>query len=139
MTGLGLSEIGHEVINVDIDRDRVDQLNAGKSPIYESGIDLVLRRNLDNRRIRFSTDLQSSVKDSQIVFIAVGTPSLPNGEIDLSQIMEVANQLRLCTNEYKVIAIKSTVPVGATRLIQKTLREGVDANDFDIVANPEFR
>ena len=138
VTGLGLSEIGHEVINVDIDQDRVDQLNAGKSPIYESGIDLVLRRNLDNRRIRFSTDLQSSVKDSQIVFIAVGTPSLPNGKIDLSQIMEVANQLRLCTNEYKVIAIKSTVPVGTTRLIQKTLREGVDANDFDIVANPEF-
>ena len=117
VTGLGLSEIGHEVINVDVSQERVAQLNAGTSPIYEEGIDLVLSRNLDRGRIKFSTDLKSSVEDSQVIFIAVGTPSLQNGEIDLSQIMEVANQLRWYTNEYKVIAIKSTIPVGSTRLI----------------------
>ncbi|MBH52070.1 MAG: UDP-glucose 6-dehydrogenase [Chloroflexi bacterium] len=138
VTGLGLSEIGHEVINVDVSQERVAQLNAGTSPIYEEGIDLVLSRNLDRGRIKFSTDLKSSVEDSQVIFIAVGTPSLQNGEIDLSQIMEVANQLRWCINKYKVIAIKSTIPVGSTRLIQKTLREEVDSDHFDIVANPEF-
>ena len=138
VTGLGFSEIGHQVINVDVSQDRVDQLNAGKSPIYEEGIDHILRRNLNSGRIRFSTDLQSSVLNSQVVFIAVGTPSLPNGQIDLSQILEVANQLRWCMNEYKVITIKSTVPVGTTGLIQEALSQGVEQDKFDIVANPEF-
>lgn len=138
VTGLGFSEIGHHVVGVDICQDRVDQLNAGISPIYEEEIDSVLRRNLDSGRIRFSTDLQSAVKSSQIVFIAVGTPSLPSGEIDLSQVLEAANSLRFCINEYKVIAIKSTVPVGTIGLIQKTLAQEIEKDQFDIVANPEF-
>tara|TARA_B100000029_G_scaffold515672_1_gene623901 strand:+ start:2909 stop:4279 length:1371 start_codon:yes stop_codon:yes gene_type:complete len=138
VTGLGLSEIGHEVINVDIDRVKVDQLKAGKSPIYESGIDLVLRRNLNNGRLQFSTDLQSSVKRSRVVFITVGTPSLKNGQIDLSQVIEVANQLSQCLNEYRIIVIKSTVPVGTTELIKDILTEKAQQDCFDIVSNPEF-
>ena len=105
VTGLGLSEIGHQVINVDLNQDRVDQLNTGVSPIYEHGIDHLLKRNLRNGRLRFSTDLESSIQDSQVVFIAVGTPSQPSGEIDLSQIVEVANHLRLCMNEYKILSL----------------------------------
>tara|TARA_Y100000588_G_scaffold389538_1_gene492447 strand:+ start:752 stop:2116 length:1365 start_codon:yes stop_codon:yes gene_type:complete len=138
ITGLGLSEIGHEVVNVDIDRARVDQLNAGKSPIYESGIDVVLRRNLHNGRLRFSTDLQSSVKNSQVVFVTVGTPSLKNGQIDLSQIIEVANQISSGLNEYKIIVIKSTIPVGTIELIKSILNEKAQQDCFDIVSNPEF-
>jgi len=138
VTGLGLSELGHHVINVDVDQRSVNQLNAGESPIYEEGIDLVLRRNLGSGRIKFSTDLKSSVEDSLVVFIAVGTPSLPNGKIDLSQVMEVASQLRFCMNEYKVIVIKSTVLVGTTALIRDTLQESINQDQFDIVANPEF-
>lgn len=138
VTGLGLSEIGHQVINVDVRQDQIDKLNAGKSHIYEEGILPILRRNLNSGKLRFSTDLVSSAKDSQIVFITVGTPSSPTGKIDLSQIIEVANQLRLCMNEYKVIVIKSTVPVGTTELIQDILNDGAEHNNFDIVANPEF-
>ena len=138
VTGLGLSEIGHEVVNVDIDQEKVDQLNAGKSPIYESGIDVVLRRNLHNGRLKFSTDIQSSVKNSQVVFVTVGTPSLKNGQIDLSQIIEVANQISLCLNEYRIIVIKSTIPVGTMELIKSILNEKAQQDCFDIVSNPEF-
>ncbi len=138
VTGLGLSEIGHEVVNVDIDRDKVDQLNAGKAPIYESGIDVVLSRNLHNGRLKFSDDLKSSVESSQVVFVTVGTPSLKNGQIDLSQIIEVANQLSLCLNEYKIIVIKSTIPVGTIELIKGILNEKAQQDCFDIVSNPEF-
>lgn len=138
VTGLGLSEIGHQVTNIDIDQDQVNQLNSGNCPIYEEGINPVLKRNLASGRLKFSTDLESSIKGSHVVFIAVGTPSLPNGNIDLSQITEVANQLRLCIDTYKVIVIKSTVPAGATKLIRKILTDGVQGDRFDIVANPEF-
>tara|TARA_B100000029_G_scaffold305982_1_gene298859 strand:- start:2445 stop:3812 length:1368 start_codon:yes stop_codon:yes gene_type:complete len=138
VTSLGLSEIGHEVISVDVDPNKIDQLNAGKSPIYEYGVDLVLNRNLHNGRLKFSTDLQSSVKSSRVVFVTVGTPSLESGQIDLSQVIEASNQLSICLDEYRIIVIKSTVPVGTTDLIKGILDKKSHQDCFDIVSNPEF-
>jgi UDPglucose 6-dehydrogenase len=90
VTGLGFAEIGNNVINVDIDQKRIHRLQNGGSPIYEEGILPVLRRNLDAGRIQVSSDLRSAVASSQVIFIAVGTPSREDGQADLSQVIQVA-------------------------------------------------
>lgn len=139
ITGLGLAEIGHRVINVDIDQSRVNRLQNGESPIHEEGIDSLLRRTLDSGRLHFSANFHESVKSSRVVFIAVGTPSQPNGEIDLSQVIQVAEDLVQCMDEYKLIVIKSTVPVSTVELVLSILRrEKSEGEHFDVVANPEF-
>ena len=139
VTGLGLSEIGHQVINVDVDQDRILQLQGGGCLFHEPGVEGLLQRNLDAGRIRFSSDLDGAVAASQIVLIAVGTPSLDNGHADLSQIIEVSEGLARCIQEYKLIVIKSTAPVGTVELVRTTLgRNQQETRDFDIVVNPEF-
>lgn len=139
ITGLGLAEIGCNVINVDVDKARISTLMAGESPIYEENIQEILKRNLASERIRFSTNLPSAVASSEIVFIAVGTPSREDGQADLSQVIQVAEDLVHFVDSYKVIVIKSTVPVGTFELVRDMLsREKVEGQDFDIVTNPEF-
>ena len=139
ITGLGMAEIGHCVISVDVDQDRIRKLQGGESPIYEEGIEPLLRQNLDSGRLRFSTDLRESVEPSDVVFIAVGTPSREDGQADLSQVIQVAEELARYMNGYKLIVIKSTVPVSTVELVLSVLgREKVEGRDFDIVANPEF-
>ena len=139
VTGLGFAEIGNNVINVDIDQKRIHRLQNGDSPIYEERILPVLRRNLDACRIQVSSDLRSAIASSQAIFIAVGTPSREDGQADLSQVIQVASELARYVNSYKVIVIKSTVPVGTVELVRSMLcREKVEGQDFDIVANPEF-
>ena len=139
ITGLGLAEIGHQVINVDVDRERIGRLQSGQSPIYEEGIEALLRSNLDTGRIAFSTELPEAVTSSEVVFVAVGTPSQEDGQADLSQVIEVAEQMVGHIESYKLIVIKSTVPVSTVELIRSVLgREKTESEDFDIVANPEF-
>jgi len=141
ITGLGLAELGNKVINVDIDDDKVELLNQGRSPIYEEGIDLeeILKRNLKAGRLEFTTDLVRGVKRAEVIFIAVGTPEKESGEADLSQVINVAEDLLKSIDNYKVIVMKSTVPVGTVELVCSILkREKVEGEDFDIVANPEF-
>ena len=139
ITGLGFAEIGHNVTNVDVDRERIESLEAGVSDVHEKGLPSILRRNLDAQRLRFSTDLGEAVASSQVVFIAVGTPSREDGQADLSPVVHVAEELEQYVSSYKVIVIKSTVPVGTVELIQGMLsREKSEGKDFDIVANPEF-
>jgi len=141
ITGLGLAELGNKVINVDIDSDKVELLNQGRSPIYEEGIDLeeILKRNLKAGRLEFTTDLVRGVKRAEVIFIAVGTPEKESGEADLSQVINVAEDLLKSIDNYKVIVMKSTVPVGTVELVCSILkREKVEGEDFDIVANPEF-
>lgn len=152
VTGLGLADLGHRVVNVDIDEARIARLRQGDSPIHEEGIGPVLERNLEAGRIRFTQELSDSLADSEVVFIAVGTPSQGDGQADLSAVIEVAENLLRCWNlperpqerrgpheRYRVVAVKSTVPVGAIDLVRgilcRELREGVD---FDLVSNPEF-
>lgn len=139
VTGLGFAEMGNHVVNVDIDGDRISKLQNGISPILEEGIEPILRRNLDSGRLEFSSDVQSAVVSSEFVFIAVGTPSLSDGQADLSQVISVTEQLVQCLDSYKVIVIKSTVPVGTVELVRSILsREKREHTDFDIVSNPEF-
>ena len=139
VTGVGLAEIGHSVVNVDIDAERIALLATGASPIYEEGMELVLRRNLDAGRIRFTTNLADGIADSDVVFIAVGTPSRQDGQTDLSHVIRVAEDLSHHLDSYKVIVVKSTVPVGAIPLVRSILsREKQEGKAFDIVSNPEF-
>lgn len=139
VTGLCLSHLGHQVINVDVDEDRIAQLQDGICHIHEQGLEKVLKSNLDAGRIRFSTELNSAVAASDIVFIAVGTPSQQDGHADLSQITEVARELAGCLDSYKLLVMKSTVPVGAINLLQSILGEDkIEGLHFDMVSNPEF-
>jgi UDPglucose 6-dehydrogenase len=139
VTGVGLAQIGHRVVAVDIDDERVNALNAGRSPILEDGIDLLLERNLANGRIRFTTDFDEAVTQSEFVFVAVGTPSQSDGQADLSQVIQVAEHLRNHLDAYKIVVLKSTVPVGTVELVRDILGEGKEeGRDFDIVSNPEF-
>ena len=139
ITGLGLAEIGHQVTNVDVDEERIRLLEDGESVIYEVGIEAVLKNNLDAGRLRFTMDMKSAVSGSEIVFIAVGTPSHGDGQADLSQVIEVAETLERYLNEYKIIVLKSTVPIDTAELVRSVLsRERQEGVDFDIVANPEF-
>ena len=139
ITGLGLAEIGHHVTNIDVDRPRIDRLQAGQSPIYEDGIEPLLNSNLDAGRLHFSTDLDGALTSSEVVFIAVGTPSQEDGRADLSQVMQVTEKLAPCIDAYKLIVIKSTVAASTMDLILSILgRDRREGEDFDIVANPEF-
>ena len=139
ITGVGFADIGHCVTNVDVNRSRIEMLNAGTPVFHEEGLPPILKRNLDAQRIRFSTDLGEAVSSSEVVFIAVGTPSREDGQADLSQVIQVAEQLEQYVDSYKVIVMKSTVPVGTVELVQGMLsRDKLEGRDFDIVANPEF-
>ena len=141
-------ELGHRVVNVDVDADRIARLNNGDSPIYEDGIEPLLRRNLDGGRIRFAEALADGVAESEVVIIAVGTPSQDDGQADLSAVIQVAEELTREWNgprgsasdkPYRVVAVKSTVPVGGVELVRSILqREHREGVDFDIVSNPEF-
>ncbi len=137
ITGLGLAELGNEVINVDIDSGKVELLNQGQSPIYEEGVDLeeVLKRNLDEGQIEFTTDLEKGIQHGQVIFIAVGTPEKENGEADLSQVIQVAEDLLKYMDNYKVIVMKSTVPVGTVELICNILKDKLRSSS--LIPNPE--
>ena len=141
ITALGFAELGHHVCAIDISKDKVERLQAGKSPIYEDGVDIdnVLLKNLDSGRISFTTDFSHGIKHAEVIFVAVGTPQDKSGQADLSQVIEVAQNLLEEIGAYKVIAIKSTVPVGTVELVCDILnRKITEGKDYDIVANPEF-
>ena len=139
ITGLGFAELGHSVIGVDVDRTRIQSLQAGKSPIHEEGVGPVLKRNLDSGRIRFTADDHEAVPSSDIVFIAVGTPSQEDGRADISQIIQATERMAGLIQPYTVIAVKSTVPLGTIELVKDMLcQKKEEGSDFDIVVNPEF-
>ncbi|MEX0926539.1 MAG: UDP-glucose/GDP-mannose dehydrogenase family protein [Dehalococcoidia bacterium] len=139
VTGIGLAALGHDVTNVDVDRKRVEMLSDGHSPIYEEGIEEQLRANLEAGRLKFSADIDKVIPGSEMVFIAVGTPSRQDGQADLSQVIGVAEDLARLIDCYTVIVIKSTVPVGTVDLVRSVLSgEKVEGKDFDLVSNPEF-
>jgi len=137
VVGACLAENGNEVICVDNNASKVRALKRGRIPIYEPGLEELVVRNQKEKRLSFSTALPRSVRISQIVFIAVGTPSGDDGSADLKHVLEVARDLARAMNGYKVIVNKSTVPVGtATQLRQTIRRETI--HPFSIVSNPEF-
>jgi UDPglucose 6-dehydrogenase len=139
ITGVGLAALGNDVICVDVNRKRLSALASGSSHILEEGLEDLLAECLERGRITFSSDLGTSSRLSNFVFIAVGTPSESNGDADLSQVIEVAEEIAGHIEQYTVVVLKSTVPVGTAETVRDVLRrEHEEGVEFDIVSNPEF-
>jgi UDPglucose 6-dehydrogenase len=137
VAGACLAENGNEVICVDKDASKVRALQRGRIPIYEPGLEEMVRRNRAEKRLTFTTDLPKGIRASQIVFIAVGTPTGEDGSADLSHVLEVARQIGKAMNGYKVIVDKSTVPVGTSERVREVIKKETQ-HPFSVVSNPEF-
>ena len=139
VTGACLAKIGHEVICYDIDKNKIDLLCTSNIPFFEPGLEDLIKDCLHSNTLMFSVDLKSAVDNSQLIIIAVGTPCLKNGEADISQVESVSKQLAYLIKDYKVISIKSTVPVGTCSYIENLIRKNLSNNcQFDVISNPEF-
>lgn len=141
-SGACFADMGSNVICVDKDEAKIEQLKQGIIPIYEPGLESMVLRNMEAGRLQFRTDLRSTVEESLIIFIAVGTPPDEDGSADLSHVLTAAEEIAGFMNEYKVIVDKSTVPVGTGDLVRAHIQAVLDARgvdfSFDIVSNPEF-
>ncbi|MEK9786649.1 MAG: UDP-glucose/GDP-mannose dehydrogenase family protein [Candidatus Pelagibacter sp.] len=139
VSGVCFSDLGNEVICVDKDINKIKNLKDGKIPIYEPGLDELVKKNIKNKRLSFSNDLKKSVRKSDIIFICVGTPTKRGGSsADLSQVFGVAKELSKNINKYKIIITKSTVPVTTGDEIEKILIKSNSRIKFSVVSNPEF-
>ncbi len=138
VSAIGLADFGNMVECVDIDSNKIEELNKGKVPFYEPGLQDYLMKNIKAERIHFSTNINEAIKNGEIVFICVGTPSKDSGEVDLSQVDDVVNAIANNLNSYKVIVTKSTVPVGTNRWIKSLITEKSKNDNFDVISNPEF-
>jgi UDPglucose 6-dehydrogenase len=139
VTGAVFADLGNDVICVDKDVDKVEGLRAGRMPIYEPGLEELVARNVADGRLLFTTELADAVRRSDIIFIAVGTPSKANGESDLTAVEEVAHGIAEALDRYKVIVNKSTVPVGTGDLVRNIIEQNRRRPvSFDVVSNPEF-
>ncbi len=139
VSGVCFSDLGNEVVCVDKDNNKINLLKKGKVPIYEPGLSELVIKNYKNKRLSFSSDLRASVKNSDIIFICVGTPTKKNGSsADLSQVYNVAKELSLSINKFKIIITKSTVPVTTGDQIEKIILKKNSKKKFAIVSNPEF-
>src|SRR5262245_57462490 len=137
VAGSCFAESGNDVWCVDNDVEKVEQLKKGLIPIYEPGLPEIVDRNLREERLTFTTDLNAAVKKSLIIFIAVGTPTTPSGAADLTAVMDVAAAIGRAMDRYKVIVVKSTVPVGTSVKIREVLKKET-TEQFDLLSNPEF-
>jgi len=137
VTGTCFAETGNNVICVDIDEKKVEMMRNGKVPIYEPHLDVIFERNIQQKRLRFTTDLKEAVDQSQIIFLALPTPPGEDGSADLSYVLAVAEQLGEIMTEYKIIIDKSTVPVGTAEKVREATSQKAQV-DFDVVSNPEF-
>jgi len=138
VTAAGLSDFGNTVIACDIDKVIIDKLSKGIPTIYEHDLEDYLQRNVTAGRLSFSSDVEYCLKNADVIFVAVGTPDLIDGSVDLSQINAVVESVASNLNSYKIIIIKSTVPVGTNRKIAKLLHEKTGEKNFAVVSNPEF-
>ena len=139
VTGTVFADLGNEVICVDNDKKKIDMLKAGEMPIYEPGLQEMALKSMEDGRLSFTTSIAKGVRDSKVIFIAVGTPPKPNGESNLSAVEAVAREIALNINDYKIIVNKSTVPVGTGNFVRNIIEKFKRADhDFDVVSNPEF-
>lgn len=137
VTGTCLSELGHQVIGVDIDKNKIENLKKGIIPIYEEGLEELVKKNSKEGRLSFTTEVAEAVKESEVIFIAVGTPPLTDGSVNLEYVEKVAEDIGKNMNSYKVIVNKSTVPIGTGESVTKIIKKFYDG-EFDVVSNPEF-
>ena len=137
VAGACFAESGNDVVCVDKDAGKIRTLKAGKMPIYEPGLEEIVRRNRQEGRLSFTTNLTKSVRDAQIIFIAVGTPQGEDGSADLTHVLTVARDVAKAMNGYKVVVDKSTVPVGTSEKVRDVIRRET-THPFSVVSNPEF-
>jgi UDPglucose 6-dehydrogenase len=142
VSGACFADTGANVTCVDVDADKIERLKNGEIPIYEPGLDELVKKNFSAGRLKFTTDLSSVLDDVQIVFSAVGTPPDEDGSADLKYVLQVARTIGQNLNHYVVVVTKSTVPVGTAKKVRRTIEEelqkrGVDI-EFDVASNPEF-
>jgi UDPglucose 6-dehydrogenase len=139
VTGACLADFGMQVTGVDKDAAKVEALRRGEIPIYEPGLEAIVRHNMAEGRLEFSTELGPAIEAAQAVFIAVGTPPLPDGSADLSFVRQVAASIGEHLNGFKAIVTKSTVPIGTGQMIEQIVRQGRGRDhEFAVVSNPEF-
>lgn len=139
VTGTCFAEVGHQVICADSNEEKVEILKGGRLPIYEPGLEELVAKNVKEGRLRFTTSTEEAVQNAEIVFIAVPTPPLSDGGVDLSFIEKVAREIAGCLRSYRVIVDKSTVPVKTGEKVVETIKRYCTSQvDFDVVSNPEF-
>ena len=137
VSGTCLAELGNQVVCIDIDNAKIKNLRKGVIPFYEPRLDKLVTKNIKAKKLSFDTNIIKAIRQSEIIFIAVGTPSMENGEADLSFVEKVAEDIGKNLKKYAVVVIKSTVPPGTCRKIRKLIKENC-AVSFDVVSNPEF-
>ena len=138
VTGAGLADFGNDVVCVDVDVKKIDALKQGRIPIYEPGLDKIVGRNVEEGRLRFTTDLPEAIRGARAIFIAVGTPPKADGSADLRYVEQVAHTIAEHMNGPKLVITKSTVPIGTGRIIEKIIAESGTLHKASIVSNPEF-
>lgn len=142
VTGACLADVGHEVNCVDVDQRKIENLKVGIIPIFEPGLENMVQNNFQEKRLFFTTDAKNAVENSDVIFIAVGTPPGEDGSADLRYVLAVAKTIGQTMNGYKVIVDKSTVPVGTAEKVQNAIRTELDKRsvsyEFDVCSNPEF-
>ncbi len=142
VTGTCFAESGIDVTCVDIDETKIENLKKGIVPIYEPGLEEILDRVVKKGRLRFTTDIAANLKDSEVAFIAVGTPPDEDGSADLKHVLAVASDIGKYMEDYLVVVTKSTVPVGTAKKVKEAVQQALDTRDadieFDVVSNPEF-
>ena len=138
VSGAGLSEFGNHVTCVDIDKTKIANLKKLKVPIYEPGLDNLIRKNMKKGLLNFSSNISKSIKNSEIIFIAVGTPQSYDGSADIQHVESVAKTIAENLNDFKIICTKSTVPIGTGKKIKKIIKKISNSLNFTYVSNPEF-
>ena len=142
VSGTCFAETGLDVVCVDVDQRKIDLLNNGQIPIYEPGLDAIYKKNIEKGRLTFTTSLRESLQDSDVVFIAVGTPPDEDGSADLKYVLGVAREIGKNLDHYMVVVTKSTVPVGTSNKVKKAISEELEKRSvhipFDVASNPEF-
>jgi len=139
ITAVALADLGHEVLGMDDDAEKIKTYRDGESPIYEEGLEKILKKNLKKGNLKFTTDIKKAISHGKVIFICVGTPSLPDGSADLSYVERVSREIAKVASVYKLIVEKSTVPVKTSQQILKTVKlynkKGIE---LEVASNPEF-
>ncbi|HLU17895.1 MAG TPA: UDP-glucose 6-dehydrogenase, partial [Edaphocola sp.] len=142
VTGACLADIGVEVVCVDVDEQKTENLKKGILPIYEPGLDAIVKNNFEKGRLHFSTSLPDNIAGAAAIFICVGTPPGEDGSADMQYVLAVAEEIGAHINDYVVVITKSTVPVGAAQMVRAAINKQLSARglniEFDVASNPEF-
>ena len=142
VSGTCFAEMGNKVTCVDVDKNKIDKLLAGEMPIYEPGLEELVKRNVSYGRLSFTTSLPDVIDDVEVVFSAVGTPPDEDGSADLKYVLQVAREFGRNIKKYTILVTKSTVPVGTARKVKEAILEELDRRGvdipFDVASNPEF-